>query len=279
MAGFYDSTPIDELRELLLCGELIHENMHEEDYAILIDNELERVEPSNEVIRLCIAALSRYESYSDVLKINIDMEALIRQHETQSEIKVAAPKRRKLKKAALIVAAVVAAILATQIVATAMGYNNLFGYIFTRRGDTLNIERKDNEDEPFDEPVYIVYESINDVPEDILALLPFETLERFEFFYGSTVQYSPNRRNSMFAYMGDDSDENFLTLNIMCGGVNANLPMDEDFFEELTINGINYSFFRNAGTYRVVWVNNDILFDMAANLAFEEVRAIVDTFG
>lgn len=270
----YENVPLEELRSLLLSGELVHEKMQEEDYSILMDNEFERAEPDNEVIRLCTVALRKYESYSELSNIKIDIDELIK----QSGLKIVTSKNRKLKKAAVIFAAAIAAMFITQAVAMAMGYD-LLGYVFKRDGDILSIENAgDIEDELFDEPVYTTYETIGDMPDDIVALLPFDSLEGFDFFFGSTMFYSPGQYHAMFGYLLDGNEEVFVTLEIKFGIVDAHLPIDEDFFEEYVVNGNRYSIYRNLEMYKVVWVDNGLLYDMSVNLPLDEVKSIIDNF-
>jgi hypothetical protein len=274
MSKNYNNLSIEELRELLLCGELIHENMHEEDYAILIDNELELQEPDNEVIRLCTSALSKYDSYSELDKINIDINRLI----NQPERKITPIKHRKLRKASLIAAAVIATLLITQIITVAMGFN-LFGYIFDWCREILVIrhESESPQDELFDEVIFEAYEKISDMPKDIVALLPFETLDDFKFFFGSTEFYSDRKFNAVFGYMLEYSDEVFLLLNIS-KGLDIHIEKDDELFEEYETNGTVFTLYKNLELYKATWISDGVLFDMGVNLSLDELKAIIDNF-
>jgi hypothetical protein len=270
----YENVSMDELRELLLNGELVHEKMHEEDYVIMIDNELDLDEPSNEVIRLCTSALKKYDSYKELANIKIDIDALIKRHNDEES----APKRRRRKKAILIAAAVIAALLTVQIVSAAMGHS-LLGYVFARHGEILSIKHDEKLDEPeelFDEPIHTTYESMNDMPDNILAFVPPNLLEGFEYFFGSTVFYSPNQFHAMFAFLHTSSDDVFLMFDIKRIDSEVRMPIDEDFFEEYTANEIRYSIYQNLEIYRVVWIDNDVLYSIGVNLPLDEVKEIIE---
>jgi len=121
---------MEELRVMLLNNELEREFLTEEDYSDLIDNEMSLPEPLNEVIDYCIDGLSEFEEYQETVeKINIDIEALIRQVDEEQKAKQCAGKRKKSKKMLFVAAAAVVAIFSAQLVSVVMGYSNVIDLI------------------------------------------------------------------------------------------------------------------------------------------------------
>ena len=80
----YSELSYEELRELLLNGELEHEYMTEEDYICLYDYETELADPNLTVLDFCDVGLSKLEKYKDCENIHVDMDAIFAQVERES---------------------------------------------------------------------------------------------------------------------------------------------------------------------------------------------------
>jgi hypothetical protein len=271
MPNNYSDLSIEELRTLLLSGELVHEDMQEEDYVIIMDYELEKQEPDNQVIRLCVSALKRYEKYKDLDKINIDINGLIKQANKKTQIS----KHRKVKKVVLIAAAVIATTLIAQITAAAMGYN-LFEYIFNWKKETLEINPDEVQDELYDEPIDEIYEKIEDMPKDIVAFLPLGAFKDFEFRFASTIFYGDNQYVATIVFEYNDSPDIFLMLDVS-KGVGHLMEKDDEVFEEYEVGGVRYTIYKNMDVYKVAWVSDGVLYDMGVGLPVEDVKAIINS--
>jgi hypothetical protein len=276
MSKKYNGFPLEELRTLLLNGELIHENMEQEDYSILMDNEFEMPEPDNEVIRLCASALGKYDEYKELDKINIDISGLIKKHENS----YIPNKRRKLKRGFLIAAAVIATLLATQLVASAMGFD-IFGYILNWGKERLTVTQnpppcsENGGDSANIEPTYETYESLSDIPGYIAALIPRRIIEDFEFAFASICYESKDRFDYSFWF--ETADSVTLTLKILNSGVETQIEKDDEFFEEYSVNGKDFTIYKNLEIFKVIWIEGGVLYDMGVNLPIEEVKSIIDS--
>ena len=116
----YNELSYEELRELLLKGELEHQYMAEEDYSWLLDNEIGREDfnPAVTTFCLCDEGLGRFDEYKNYDDIHIDIDSIFAQaeregveaaHEEGKKFTVVKPKR--LKRSVIIAAAVVSALL------------------------------------------------------------------------------------------------------------------------------------------------------------------------
>jgi hypothetical protein len=253
MSKKYSGFTLEEIRELLLNGELIHEEMEQEDYAVLMDNEFEKPEPNNDVIRLCAAAFGKYD-------------------ETK-----APPERLKIKRALFIAAAIAVTLLLTQLVAVALGFD-LFGYIFNWEKERLVVsytpehDFKEEDDEYF-EPVYESYENYVDIPNDIKILVPQYLIDKFEFAFASVYIESVDVFGHTFKFIGD----NDAVLSLYIGkGTDIYIQRDDEYFEEYSVNGRDFTIYKNLERFKVIWIEDGLVFDMGVNLPLEEVKRIID---
>jgi|GEM_PF-2375482 len=274
MSEKYNKLSLEEIRELLLNGKLVHENMKQEDYAILIDNELEMPNPNNEVVRLCASALGKYDDYKALDKINIDVQNLIKSVVVVSK---ESRKFRKSKRVLIIAAAVFATLLATQLVASALGFD-LFGYIFNWRKEQLvinyNVEHDDEEENAGEfESVYTTYENFSDIPSDIRSLVPQRINENLEFSFASIYIERSDKFSHTFKFINDDNVT--LSLHIM-KGTEIYIEKDDEYFEGYSVNGRDFTIYKNLEHYKVIWIDDGVLYDMGVNLTIGEVKSIIN---
>ena len=133
MGNSYTDLTYEELRELLLNGELEHERMSESDYEFLLDNEVEFGDCNEIIIDFCTEGLKRFEKYKECLDLStkneVDFEVVVKKYQTNSLFGVIENKKvtivvhRKLKRFFIAIAAVAVSFSLIIATASSMGYD------------------------------------------------------------------------------------------------------------------------------------------------------------
>jgi hypothetical protein len=270
MKAFYDDYSIEELRIILLNGELEHKLLTEEDYSDLIDNEMSLSNPLNDVIDFCISGLSKHESYQELDKINIDIKAIIKASDKEN-----VNRKIRIRKVLLkIAAAVLVIIILPQTISLAFGFN-LWRHVFNWDKEIMHIENPhiDTIDE---EPKFIIYEGIEDIPQDFKFYIPFYVWDNFDFINATNLIYGDIYLLSF--YFNKINIENINLSIVINNQINMSIEKDESFFEEYVKDGIEYSVFKNLEYFKVLWIEGDLLYHVNINLPLEEVKDIIDKF-
>ncbi|MDR2559938.1 MAG: hypothetical protein LBC86_10435 [Oscillospiraceae bacterium] len=266
----YNELTLEELRALLLRGELIHKNMEQEDYVILMEKEFEAAEPDNDVIRICALALGKYDDYNELDEINIDINELINKTAPKtSSIKL------KIKRSLLIAAAITAALSITQLVAAAFGFN-ILGYIFNFEQERLVAEYNPGPDyDATGEMTFEIYDAFSDVPAAMTIFVPQAIIEDFSFSYASSLNIGNNIFAYKFVFTRDDA---VLSFHID-KGMDVYIQKEEDFLEEYSASGKDFTIYRDFEQfYKVTWIENGHLFDIGVNLPLEEIKNTLEKF-
>jgi len=267
----YSEFSYAELRELLLCGELEHEFMTDEDYADIIENELEQVNPSIDVLDLCVEGLSQYEEYKALKDMKIDLNTIFLEKPDKNKKII----NTRAVKAALIAAIIIVFMLVSQLISLAFGFN-LFGYIFNWGDEKVYIEAIPNgEASDFTViPEYFMYENIDAVPNEYLSYIPKNIQSDYIF---AEASYLDAGEGFIFLIAYSGHPDIYLTLNVN-NSINTTIEKDDEHFEEYIVSGITYTLYKNLDYYKALWLNDGLLFDMSVNLSLDEVKKIIDNF-
>jgi hypothetical protein len=238
----YNELSAEELRELLLKGELLHELMTEEDYTALLDIESDFDDPSEKVIDFCYEGLSVLPKYSDIGKRDFDINELMDIVENRKPVR----KQKKLKKAFLIAAAVIISILAIQIVAVAMGYSIIdLGKRLLNIPEKTVTEFNDKHIERTDD--FRSYDSMRELleSENYNILYPVELPIGYSFTYFEFIKF--DNYSAIRAY----ALEPHITFTVEIG---VDYQFDNYDYE---INGIKYNIIElGDGLYQAFWADN-----------------------
>jgi hypothetical protein len=275
----YSKIPLSELRKILLNGELIHEYMTEKLYSSIINYEMSLAVPDNAVIRTCLTNLDGYEEYRELDRIDIDVEELFGQTNKNIDEDKKLTVKRSVRLTAAITFAVITVMLMAQIVGMAFGFN-LFRYIFTWGKEKLVISySNENPAEPVEgdmegEAVFISYRKQEDVPVEMTSLMPQKIMDKYHFYEAT---YFKDDENFQFMFTLYLDSETFMTINISRLS-DFHIQKDEDFYEEYEKDGMIVYIFKNMGYHNAIWINNDVMYNVGADLSLEEVKEIIGYF-
>lgn len=262
----YSKLSAEELRDLLMADNLLHEFMTEEDYYALLDNESELDKPCKKVIDYCFAGLSAMPKYDDIDVRDFDIDEFIKARTDTTR------KFRKTKKALLIVAAVIASMIVAQLAATAMGFD-LLGYIFNwNKPEVVQIMSDNPVDGDNNENIEVQYMTIDEIPSEMKKLVPDYVFDNFEFQQANYTKWD-NLVNRTFFFF--DKSKSLLTIQIerFNEGFMSHIEKDDDgYFEEYIIGDNTFTIFTNMGCYQAVWVYSDYVYSI--NTRFEDVREL-----
>jgi len=253
MFNNYSDLSYEELRDFLLNGELNHEDMDEENYAFLLDNEVKFGDCNETVLDFCTDGLKRFEKYKECLNFeqnkNIDFEAIVSQHQIEAliecverdeyEIKI----RRKPKRFLVAIAAVVASFAIITVTVSAMGYD-----IIDLIRNALNSPDKsanDNQGHGVNlTDDFRFYNSMNEMLEieNIGILYPAELPVGYEFTDFEVTDFS-----SQFI-LGAYGSEPYISFEV---NINVNRQIENYEFE---VNGIQYNIAERDGMYHAEWL-------------------------
>jgi hypothetical protein len=293
MQGKYSNLNALELRELFLNNALDANLMSLEDFEKLFGCEIELDDSRADVLAFCSNGLNQYEKYSRDIQMP-PLDELLQEHYCRNRKNRNRVFVKVTRAAAFIVLAFTLTALLAQGVAMALGFD-LFGYIFNwLKPDTVEITTMEQrDDDTFDSPflnsepadlpdneiendiVFLDFERIEEINEDWVNRISPWLIENYDFFNGSFMNFYGDISFDVFF---TDENGSFISLTIQ------NTPMfyaekdDENFAEEITVNGITFAIFNNMEDFQVIWEHDEFLYNLGAFLPLEVVLEIVRNY-
>jgi len=261
----YNELSVKDLRSLLLDGNLSHEFMTEEDYTALLDAEADIDEPSEKVIDFCYAGLSFMSKYDDINKRDFNLNELFQTGEKKHR------HSRKLKRAVIIIAAAVVAMIITQIVASALGFD-LFGYIFNwNKPEVVAVMNNDNGVKSDSENAEKEYSTVEEIPLEIKKLVPEYMFNTFSFYNAVYTKQDDNIINQFYFLYNNEK-----LLYIYIGDV-SDITIEKDdfgYYEEYTHGKTVFTVFTNMGNYQAMWIKDNNVYVFYT--CFDEPKKLKD---
>lgn len=256
----YKRLPASELRVLLLNGELKHEDMTEEDYRAVLDNETLYNDPDIRVLDFCVEGLSRFEKYK---RGNIpEFSYIPRQN------------KKRIKPAPRITAAVISALLLAQLALSVFGIN-IFKYILQWNNDeTVIADNSVFSSEDYVDDFITEYDSLEETDLKYRRLCPEYLSDAFAFQW-ALIKYTDENLTVTFSFF--DGNQNAINLYVYNYDALYIEKDDDGLIEEQIINGITVSYFSNMQDYQAVWEYQGFLYQLSAQqITYDEIKCIME---
>ncbi|MCL2052996.1 MAG: DUF4367 domain-containing protein [Oscillospiraceae bacterium] len=264
--GKYDSYSEEELRSLFFKGELSAELMTEEDYTALYQQELDLEFPDDEIIDFCFTGLSKFPKYSDISEQNFDIDEVLDEvYNRQIAIK-------RLVRVMVGLTAAILAVITLQVVCLAFGFD-LFDYIINRNKEevvsVLNPSLSEAENNGEDYIVATEYVEIEEIPNDVIELIPRYMFENFDFLLADC--YLSEEIISIFAAFSEN-DDSILALTISQLLERQIEKDDNGYYETFIINGVSYDIHTNMGDYQAFWIKDGFVYSL--HTSYQEIEKL-----
>lgn len=122
----YEKYSVEEMRSLIILNEIEENELTEEDYTAILDNEYCKSNINTEVINFCVTGLQKLDKYSSIHQPDIDVFLKL------------PSKSKRIKLYRTIIGGIAAAIAVASMICAAFG-NDIFGFYFSEERDNLFI--------------------------------------------------------------------------------------------------------------------------------------------
>lgn len=261
----YEKYSAEDMRSLIIQNEIDDNELTEEDYTAILDNEYCQSNINAAVIKFCVTGLQKFEKYSFIP--DPDISNLIK----------SAQKNKRKNIRMIIIGGLAAAFTAASLVCAAFS-NDMFGFSLSKDHDNLFVNyisdntltssfNSDYEEE--------LYKNLYDIPSEMLGYVPKYISENFDFVEAHLVK----KEDYNFDIFFEKNDYRFsFHFHEMNSTTVLIFPKDDtdDYQYYLTKNNNSFEVFANEDSYTAIIKTDNKLLSIHSNTDYDTFLSILD---